>query len=173
MTIRKKELLKKLYALAERGERGEREAARKRLDALLQKYDIAEAELSDDTLAQHWYAYANEWEKKLFTQVCYKIAPDRPIYKLNRGKGMRTQRCVKCTQAEAVQIGVEFDFYKQLWKEEQEFFFSAFIQKHRIFDLSPGHKTSEPLDREQLFRMSALMNGMQDRELYQMIEEAK
>lgn len=171
---RKKELLQKLYVLAERGERGEREAARQQLDKLLKKYNINEADLADDTLAEHWFAYANEWEKRLFDQVCYKVAPDAPIYKLNYGKGARTSRGVKCTKAEAVQIGVEFDFYKQLWKEEQAFFFSAFIQKHRIFDISPGHKTNDgSMSRKDLLRMSMLMNGMQHREPHKMIEEAK
>ena len=171
MDEKKKELLKKLHVLAERGAtEGEKRAARQQLDKLLQKYNIDEADLSDDVLELHWYTCKDPAEKKIFAQVCYKIARDRPLYKKNYGKGQRTQKGIECTKAEALQIEIEFDFYKMLWHEEVEFFLQAFIQKHKIFDLSPGHKTDDSISIKDAVRMAHMAAAMQDRTLHKMIE---
>ena len=172
---KKLELLKKIQALAERGDRGEREAARKQLERLMEKYNVQEADLSDEIISIHWFKYANEYERKLLHQVGYKIAPSRECYVHTSGKGKRTEIGVKCTKAEALQISIEFDFYKRLMKEEMDFFYRAFIQKHEIFadkdELPPNHKSAPELTREELLRMSRMMDGMKDATMHQMIEE--
>lgn len=166
------ELMKKLRALAERGEPGERENARRMLDKLLKKHNVAEADLSDDVLEIHWFTAKDANEKKLLNQVAFKVAPTRDLYQRNYGKGQRTMRGVKCTKAEAMQIEIEFEFYKTLWHEELAFFLRAFIQKHEIFDMSPGHPTDDGrMSDDELFRMAAMMNGMQDRTLCPMIAD--
>ena len=171
MDEKKRELLKKLYILAERGATdGERAAARERLENLLQKYDIDEAELADDVLEMHWYTCRDANERQLFTQVCYKVNRDRATYRRVHGAGKHTERGVKCTKAEAVQIEIEFDFYKTLWHEELDFFLRAFIQKHHIFDLTPGYETNDTVNKQDLFRMAQMAMGMQDRTLHKMIE---
>lgn len=170
---KKLELLKKIRALAERGDRGEREAARKQLERLMEKYNIQEADLSDEIISIHWFKFANEYERKLLHQIGYKIAPSREAYVHTSGKGKRTELGVKCTKAEALQISIEFDFYKRLMKEEMDFFYRAFIQKHEIFNAEPP-KDSErapKLTREELFRMGMMMDGMKDATMHQMIEE--
>ena len=157
--------------MAERGAtEGERAAARHRLEILLAKYRIDEAELADDELALHWYTCKDENERQLFCQVCNKVNRDRSTYIRTAGKGQRTERGVKCTKAEALQIEIEFDFYKTLWHEELDFFFKAFVQKHQIFDMTPGHGVDDTTSREDLLRMAQLARGMQDRTLRRMIE---
>ena len=170
---KKLELLKKIQALAERGDRGEREAARKQLERLMEKYNVQEADLSNEIVSIHWFKFANEYERKLLHQVGYKIAPSREIYAHTEGKGKRTEHGIKCTKAEALQISIEFDFYKRLMKEEMDFFYRAFIQKHEIFSDAPppDDRRSPKLTREELFRMSMMMDGMKDETLHQMIEE--
>lgn len=166
------ELMKKLRTLAERGGPGERENARRMLDKLLKKYNVAEADLSDDVLEIHWYTVKNEEERKLLDQVAYKVAPKNTTYCRRYGKGKYTTRGIKCTKAQALQIEIEFDFYKALWQEEKAFFLQAFIQKHQIFDMSPGHATDDgSMSDDELFRMSAMINGMQNRTLHPMIAD--
>lgn len=172
MDEKKRELLQKLYALAERGDRGERAAARRQLDKLLKKYNIDEAELAEESVELRYFSYKGDFEQKLLHQVFYKVTGEsRPIYRYKSGRGKYTQNAMECTKAEAVQIQIEFDFYKQLLKDEMEFFYRAFIQKHKIFgtDMLPNASSPE-LSREQLFRMSMLINGMEDRTMRQMIE---
>lgn len=169
---KKLELLKKIQALAERGDRGEREAARIQLERLMKKYNVQEADLADEIVSIHWFKVNGEYDKKLLHQVAYKIAPDRQIYVHTHGKGARTEQGVQCTKAEAIQIQIEFEFYKRLLKEEMNFFYRAFIQKHEIYSDAPvpTNQASPKMTSEELFRMSAMISGMQDRSLHKMIE---
>lgn len=170
---KKRELLKKLHALAERGDRGERAAARRQLDKLLAKYHISEAELDEERMEMRWFSYKGHFERKLLHQVIYKVCGgDRAIWQHNAGRGKYTQHAVECTPAEAVQIQIEFDFYKHALTEEMEFFYRAFIQKHAIYgtDPHPNAEKGPELSHEELLRMSMLMNGMEDRTLRKMIE---
>ena len=48
MDDKKKQLLNKLKALAERGVGGEKETAQRKLQELMEKYEIDENDLSDD-----------------------------------------------------------------------------------------------------------------------------
>ena len=132
------ERLKKLYALAERGERGEQESARALLDKLLKKYNITEEELSDDTVDYHDFKFKNKFEERLIMQLKDKLAPNRKVYSYSKGKGSRSVCIIKCTKAEAAQIRIEFEFYKELWDDELTMFFKAFILKHEIFDHNPS-----------------------------------
>lgn len=168
---KKIELIKKLQALAERGERGERTAAQRQLERLMKKYNIQEADITSDVLAVHWYRYNNPLEKKLLSQVFYKIAPNRKTYRITRGPGTKTKHGIECTDAEALQIDVEYDFYKTLWAKELDFFLRAFIQKHQIFDMSPGHQTDDTVDRETARRMAMMANSMEDATLHKMITD--
>lgn len=170
---KKRELLQKLYALAERGDRGERAAARHQLDKLLAKYHISEEELDEETVDLRWFSYKGDFEQKLLHQVFYKVCGgDRSIWQHNKGRGKYTQHAVECTKAEAIQIQIEFDFYRQLLEDEIAFFFRAFIQKHEIYgdDPHPNAENRPQLSRAELFRMSMLMNGMEDRTMRKMIE---
>ena len=166
------ELLKKLKALAERGIEGEQAAAKKILDRLMAKYGIAEEDLSDDKLEDHDFRFHTPQEHKLLTQVMYKVAKDRERYHYARGKGCQTTEGITCTKAEALQIQIEYEFYLKLWQEDLELFLEAFIQKHEIFDMSPGHGT-QTIEDEVFDRMKSMMNGMQDRTLRPMLEEGE
>ena len=61
----KKKLIKKLQELAERGVGGEKEGAQKKLEQLMKKYNISEADLSDEQLREHEWKYHTEFEKKV------------------------------------------------------------------------------------------------------------
>lgn len=57
MSDKKKELLKKLQALAERGVGGERETAERKLKELIKKYGIEEEELNEDKIIDFDFKY--------------------------------------------------------------------------------------------------------------------
>lgn len=64
MSDKKKELLKKLQALAERGVGGERETAERKLKELIKKYGIEEEELNEDKIIDFDFKYHSEWGKE-------------------------------------------------------------------------------------------------------------
>lgn len=159
----KLELVKKLRALAERGEEHERQSAQKMLDKIIAKYDIDEEELTDKE-EEHEFSYSGTFERKLLLQVIYKVHDSlEGCYRYTAGKGSRSKFYVKCTKAEAIQISIEFEFYKELWFEEMEFFFSCFVQKHRIFGTSDDDIPGKELSMAEEIRMAMIMESMQDK----------
>lgn len=167
MNDRNQELLQKLKALADRGVDGEQVQARRILDRLLKKYGVAEADLMDEALQEYKFKYIGPRQQSLLVQVCYKITNgDRRVYSYRHGKGSNSEICCFCTKAEAIQIGLEYDFYKELWREEEALFYRAFIYKHRIFRDSPPEKEDEEagISAEELLRVQLMMQGLQDKE---------
>lgn len=170
---KKRELLKKLQALAERGVGGEKETAQKKLKQLMKKYGVEDADLSEDE-EDHDFRYHNEFEKKILRQLFYKIVPDfrSRTYFYQCGKGSKSTYGIRCTKAQALQIQIEYDFYCDLWKEEVDFFMSAFIQKHRIFALptSREHVDTAPMSKQDILRMGLMMDGMKNKSIQPMLE---
>lgn len=177
MDEKKKELIKKLQALAERGVGGEKEGAQRKLEQLMKKYNISEADLSDEQLREHEWKYHTEFEKRLLRQTMYKVIGKdftEHAYVYTWGRGSKSVLGLRCTDAQAIQIGIEYEFYCQTWKEEQEFFFKCFIQKHRIFQMNEDKKIQkddeEELSWEESLRMQSAMNAMQDKSMLQRLE---
>ena len=175
MTDKQRELMKKLQALAERGVGGEKETAERKLKQLIEKYGIEEAELSEDKLMDFEFKYKGEWERKLLRQIFYRMfgADFRnKTYVYRYGQGSRSIYGINCTQAEGLQLQIEFDFYKGLYEEELELFRDAFIQKHRIFDPNGGSDEKEYTKEEiqRILRMQQMMSGMQDKSLNPLLE---
>lgn len=171
---KKRELLKKLQALAERGVGGEKEGAQRKLEQLMKKYGIEEMDLSEDIEEDHDFRYHNEYEKKILRQLFYKIVPDfkTRTYFYRSGRGSKSTYGIRCTKAQALQIQIEYDFYCDLWKEEVEFFMGAFIQKHRIFAVptSREHVDTTPISKEDIMRMRSMMEGMKNKSIQPMLE---
>ena len=160
MDDKKKQLLNKLKALAERGVGGEKETAQRKLQELMEKYEIDENDLSD--------------EKKLIKQIAYRTFKkewSERMYTYSRGRGKRSIMLIECTKAEEIQLRIEYEFYKDLWKEEAEFLFNVFIQKHRIFDPEGSCKKDHYRMKEQdLKRMSMMEMLLQDKTMTKMLE---
>lgn len=171
---KKRELLKKLQALAERGVGGEKVGAQKKLEQLMKKYGIEEMDFSEDKEEDHDFRYHNDFEKKILRQLFYKIVPDYKshTYYYTYGRGSKSTYGIRCTKAQALQIQIEYEFYCNLWKEEVDFFMEAFIQKHRIFatPTSREHVDKTPMSKEDLFRMVQMMGGMKDKSIQPMLE---
>ena len=174
MDDKKKQLLNKLKALAERGVGGEKETAQRKLQELMEKYEIDENDLSDDKKEKYQFKYKNEFEKKLIKQIAYRTVKkewSERMYTYSRGRGKRSIMLIECTKAEEIQLRIEYEFYKDLWKEEAEFLFNVFIQKHRIFDPEGSCKKDHYRMKEQdLKRMSMMEMLLQDKTMTKMLE---
>lgn len=171
------ELMKKLQRLAERGVGGEKEGAQKKLQQLMKKYDIEESDLSDDKLEDHEWKYHNDFELRLLKQTIYKVLGKdglNQMYHYRSGKGKKTIQGVQCTKAQAIQIGIEYEFYCETWKEEHDFFFKCFVQKHKIFptkeEMIIRPQDDVEMSDEDAMRMQMAMSAMKDKSMTQRIE---
>lgn len=155
------DLLLKLKALAERGVDGEQRAAAEKLDELMAKYGVAEIDLADDKIEDHIISFKNAWQRQLLIQLVAKINHERDLLQYSAGKGSRSTVIFRGTKAEAVRLRVEFEFFSDLWEDEETAFFHAFIQKHQLFRTGPDAPTTEISD-EEAERMARMMRSMKD-----------
>lgn len=156
------QLLRKIAALAERGVGGEKDTAQKKLAKLMQKYGVSDADLEGDEVDYHEFRYSGENERQILRQIFYQINHDREVRYIRAGRGSRSTLFFVCTEAEAVEARVKFEFYRELWKDEVGFLLKCFIQKHELFRRDPDAPIGR-LDPETEFRMCQMINGMQDR----------
>lgn len=174
---KKKELLKKLQALAERGVGGEKETAERKMQQLMKKYGIDKLEFEEDKLEEFEFKYSNPQEEQLIRQLFFKMFGKEwrsKSYTYRCGKGSKSIRGIECTKAEGIQLQIEYEFYKQLWQEEMKLFWDAFIQKHHIFSMRPEDTgSSEPITPERMAeirRMSQMMDAMQNKTIQPLLE---
>lgn len=158
-------LVAKLRALAARGDAGERELAEQKLNEVLKKYNITEESLALESF--HDFQYKEEWERKLISQVGYKVLDNPDTYTRKRN-GRTLKRVVfKCTEAQAIEIEYLYAFYKELYKKDVADFFSAFVVKHQLFGES-GEGTE--ISEEELLKMMRYQSAMRNGTPYKSIE---
>ena len=129
------EKLGKIKALAERGVGGERETAMRMYEELQRKYNISsdEAEAALNKLEKRWFSYKTELEEELLVQIFYKVTGEETHFVYSGQYSRRKKRGVMCTELEAAEIQLLFNFYRERLKEELEAFMFAFKQRNDLF----------------------------------------
>lgn len=168
--------IKGVKKLATRGEPGEKENAEKMLERLMKKYNITEAELSQEELKTVFFPYHTEEECRLLSQIIYAVTGRSSYGCVSTYTGRKRKKVgADCTAGERVEIEASFEFYNAALKEEYEFFFTAFVNKNDIFP-PPDKKTErdgqqKEITRAEAFKLSQMMNAMDKRTRRLMIEE--
>ena len=166
------ELGKKLIALIEKGEGGEKETAKLKFEQLCQKHNLSENDFFNDTEA-HYYEHKfenphDDYERKLFTQVVYAITgSNKNIYEQGNRKDILLCRC---TEAQNIEITIAQDYYFELFKRERDLFYIAFVHKHDLFGVPEKGKENKPElspedERELYFMKSVMKNGNPNKRL--------
>ena len=118
--------LKKIKALAERGVGGEKETAMRMYEDLKTRYELEDEEIMLDAVTLHWFGYADELEERVLRWIFYKVTGDAS-YHIYTGKySRRKKRGCDCTEIEAAEITLLYNFYKEELKRELEAFLVAF-----------------------------------------------
>jgi hypothetical protein len=125
--------LEKIKNLAERGIGGERETAIKMYEELRKKYEISPEEIAEQNLCERWFQYDTDMEEFLLLQIFYKVTGDRSYYKHSGIHSYKKERCLVCSEIEAVEIQLLFNFYSEELKKEFETFKIAFVNKNDLF----------------------------------------
>lgn len=159
------ERIKAVQALAERGDRGEKESAAAMLERLMKKYGITESEIAEDRRELAWFRFKTPLERRLLNQIIYavtgRIASGCVGTYTNRPRKMLG---IECTAAERLEIEFSFEFYKAAFEKELERFYIAFLQKNRLFPDKPIDDVPEigEMDLEEAQRLSMMMAGMEE-----------
>jgi hypothetical protein len=154
--------LKKIQALAEAGVGGERENAKRKLEALLAKHGLTFEDLATKQLPQvHYYRYKGMTERQLLAQCHVRVVPrSRPRVSYTR-KGRRAIG-YELTPLEQLELGPLWSYYRRLWKKELGAFFMAFIHKHDLFPRGPKPKEEgdSTLTEEEAAKIMDMMSGL-------------
>jgi hypothetical protein len=166
--------LKKIKAVADGTNfECERESAFNKLRDLMERHGISEQELSDDALTICEFKYKGKREYLLLQQIFFKVLDTHnlKIYKYHKGgQKVRSTVGVDCTAAQSIEIRFLFDFYRDLYHREEQSFYIAFINKHKLFG-SPDGTEGEKLSNEELKKLHQMMEGMDSAMPYKQIEE--
>lgn len=129
------EKLGKIKALAERGVGGEKETALRMYKELMEKYDISEeeAEMAITDIEQRWFSYRTQPEKRLLSQIFYKVTRDANHFEYKGKYKRRKKVAVNCTEIEALEIQLLFDFYREELEKEISVTVEAFIMRNHLY----------------------------------------
>ena len=131
------ELAKKIKALAEKGNGGERNAAKEKLERICQKYNISKSELSTSEEAKNYYIVINDSnERELLINVCCMIL-DVPGFKW---KEKNNCICIHITQSEYENINNAFEYYRDMYNDYKRYLMQGIISRHAIGYI-PKHQT--------------------------------
>lgn len=123
-------LLQKLKALANKGIGGEKQNAERMLNSLMAKYNISEAELSEDKIIEANFTYHGEAQKTILAQIIYMVTNKKDnVYEYintRTGRKRRTVIGADVTAAQKIEIEFLFDFYIKQYEKEQDAFLKAF-----------------------------------------------
>lgn len=127
------DLINKLKRLTYSNNIHEAEAAQKKLDYIIKKYNISEKELEESEIKNYKFWYHNKIQKKILIQIIYKVLGSIENVFSYKKKGKQIELFVSCTYEQYIDISVQYEFYKELIEEELDIFITAFIMKHNIY----------------------------------------
>lgn len=156
--------LRKIKALAEgTANEHEREAALAKFYELMDLHGISESDIADEATEIHVFKWRNKRDRKLLLQITSKVMESNNLetYCYRRyGRKISGEMGIECTIAQKLEIDFMFGFYKNLYRREEEVFYSAFIQKHKIF--GPPSGEGREVSGEEILKMRQLMEGMEN-----------
>lgn len=129
--------LRKLLALAERGEGGEKDNARRMLGKMLERHGLTIHDLTDERREIRWFVARTRYDQRLAAQILSKVCNASTIG-VYTSKGRPKQIGVEVTPAEAVEFEIHYDTLRKALEDHFSDAFSAFVQANRLFSASGG-----------------------------------
>lgn len=171
------EKLKKIKDLAEHGVDGEKEGAIELYQKLLAKYELTDEDVEEIKVSRRWFRYDNDLDKKLLTQIFYKVTGSPTFYeKIDKRRRMIS---TDCTDFELDQIVFYYQFYKEHMKSELDKFIAAFFSVNSLFPDETARCYEESKDLEnthkrrldELVKIDLMASGMEKKTPYSQIED--
>lgn len=157
--------IKHVQALAERGERGERDSAHAMLARLMEKYNLTEADLENEKIETAWFKYHDELERRILAQIIYMVTGKPASGCVGTYSGRKRKKLgVDCTAAERLEIEANHAFFYEAAKKEMEVFLYAFYSKNGLFPSGVKEKgwgELTPEEKEEVLKASMMAEGME------------
>ena len=171
-------LAKKLYALSKQGVGGEKDNAAEMLEKLCKKHNISMEDLEDEVKREREFSIKkDEYIKRLFFQVVFSVVDrDRDVLtytnsKSERKKGYKSY-FINLTDYEFLEITSKYEFYLDKYTQDADIFFSAFIQRNRLFPKTRASNDEELSEEEQerIMKVLSMASNLDKHEFLKRIE---
>lgn len=161
--------LKKLLALAERGERGEADNARRMLEAELRRHGLTLDDIRSERKSTRVLKYCSNEELQLIIQIILNYSGSASeAFKEARYNARKREIYIELSDMEYVDISNMCDFFKAQYRKERKRLLHdmimAFVQKHGLYDSTPQERpdNDREFDWDKLMRILALSSTMED-----------
>lgn len=161
MEERIKILIDKLKTLAERGEAGEAQVAKEKLELILGKYGLTLEELAKDTEESERTFYFNDkWEKRLIVQIVAYYLGKPGVRAAAKSMSAKEGTVVfSLTNELYIDITRTYEAAKEDLTKEMDIMFIAFVQKHNL-GVTESNSSKGNLDSETLWKVLNMMSGL-------------
>ena len=172
MSDRILELAKKLKALAERGEGGEKVNAADQLQRLVEKYNLKLDDVNAIRLQYRIFKFDidNELQKKFYRQIISSVVGQTNFYYSGL---IHNNWAVEIDDFQFVEISEKIDYYWPIFNSELDIFYTAFVHKNELtVDVEPDKMpqlSEEEVDK--LRKAFNMMNGMQKHTFTKMLSD--
>lgn len=176
-----KSKLRKLQALAEKGYKGEAEAAKRLLDKLCEQYGVSLEDVLDQEKKNRYRFEIGKGKMwlDLFMQCYANVTGNRELRYIRETNSII--RGVELTAYQFAEISNLFLWHKSNLKKDieqtQRLVFEAYIQKHRIFrdrsndpENAQAEQRSRPINLSRLRAIVAMMGTLNDNHYHKMIK---
>jgi len=173
-------LAKKLYELSKRGIGGEKENAIRMLDKVMKEHGISFEDIESEIKKQRDFRYYSNKEKKFLVQVISSVIGKR--FGANHGDLFRGGKklykyTVELTDAQFIEVLEKHRFFWKEFQEAQDLFYSAFIQKQKLYskpeekvDDEEDEKEMTPEEKAKMWKMIQMMGGIKKKSITKQIE---
>jgi hypothetical protein len=151
------EVAKKLKALAERGEGGEKINAIKMLNHYCVKHDILPEELEEKTLRRREFPF-DMLTRQIIVQIIFNVC-DR-AGSTYRDKRKKDIIFLKMTDAEFIEVEAKIAFYVPIYRKQIDLFETAFITKNNLFGSQSDDESESKMSPEDLEDLISMMGAM-------------
>lgn len=131
-----KTLLRKIKALTDKGNDGEKANAEKILADLLQKNGLTIEDLEKEQPTWHSFKVSGKVQTRLLNQIVGKVNRNLVCHLVTKSSaddlGLRGRFAVKCTPAEFVEIEQMYAVYSRLYEKELKVFYLAFLSANKL-----------------------------------------
>lgn len=156
------DLCRKINELVKGGVGGEQESAKMRLKQLMQKHGIEPHDVEGEEIVEVDIVCSEEQRKFAVQIICSVLGRGWKGYKYKK------RYFFTCPVSKVAEIKDRWEHYKKQYEQELEMFYSAFIQKNRLY-VKPDESEKQdeedkpltPEEKDRLRRLIQMMEGME------------
>lgn len=168
------ERLRKMKALADRGEGGERENAERLLAEIAAEHGIDLDELDEERLQDFYVELRESFKHKMLSQLCalkrqelkwQGVSLDGHRMSVWKCKGKYMYSVSNCTKAEWLELMAKLEVLARAYKRQLDDFYHAFLMANHLLVEAEGEEELSQEERRRLFRIAQMSLGIEKSQL--------